>query len=139
MGGLTLDWCYDKQYVDVSMPGYIEKLLCRIAHNRPSRPAHAPHKWIKPIFGRHIQQCTPTDTTPLLPKEDIKLIQSIIGALLYYTRAVDPSMYPALNEISVTQASPTDATLKKCNHMLDYVSWHPEATLRYHANTNYPS
>ena len=132
--GLTLDWQYNNRFVDVSMPGYIENLLHRVAHNCPIKPVHAPHKWNKPIFGRHIQQGTPLDNTPLLPKEEIKLIQSIIGALLYYTRAVDPSMYPALNEISITQACPTKATLQKCNHLLDYVSWHPNATLRYHAS-----
>ena len=117
--GITLNWHSDKRYVDVSMPGYIEKILRPVLHDRPSRPVHAPKKWTKPIFSRHIQQCTPTDTTSLLPKDDIKLIKSIIRALLYYTRAVDPSMYPALNEISVTQASPTEATLKKCHHLLD--------------------
>ena len=42
--GLTLAWHYDKKYVDVSMPGYIEKLLLKLAHNRPKRPVHAPHK-----------------------------------------------------------------------------------------------
>ena len=131
--GLTLDWQYQNKHVDVSLPGYIGKLLHRLAHNRPLRPVHAPHKWNKPIFGRHVQRGTPTDTSPLLPQEEIKLVQSIIGALLYYTRAVDPSMYPALNEISITQAAPTAATLQKCHHLLDYVSWHPSATLRYHA------
>ena len=131
--GLTLDWNYPNKHVDVSMPGYIEKLLHRLAHNRPLRAVHAPHKWTTPVFGRHVQTGTPTDTTPLLPKEEIKLVQSIIGALLYYTRAVDPSMYPALNEISITQSCPTTATQQKCQHLLDYVSWHPDATLRYHA------
>ena len=40
------------------MPGYIEKLLKRLAHPTPSRPVHAPHEWNKPIFGRYIQTGT---------------------------------------------------------------------------------
>ena len=103
-------------------------------HKQPERPVHAPHKWATPIYGRHIQQSTPIDSTSLLlPSQNI-LVQSIVGALLYYTRAVDPSMYPAINEISTTQAKPTSATLDKCNHLLDYVSWHQNETIRYHAS-----
>ena len=102
--GLTLDWDYQARQVDISMPGYIKKLLTRLAHPPPSKPRHAPHAWSQPIFGRHIQHGTQSDSSSLLPTKDIKTIQSIIGALFYYTRAVDPSMYPALNEISTTQA-----------------------------------
>ena len=42
-----------------------------------------------------------------LPKEDIKTIQSITGTFLYYTRALDSTMLPALNEIVCTQAKLT--------------------------------
>ena len=100
--GLTLQWDYNKWYVDISMPGYIEKLLQRLAHQRPTRPVHEPHTWTKPVFGRYVQPSTPEDTSTRLPNTDTKIIQSIVGALLYYTRAVDPSMYPALNEASLT-------------------------------------
>ena len=54
--------------------------------------------------------------------------------MLYYTRAVDPSMYPALNKVSLTQAKPTTQTLDKYHRLLDYVSTHPRATIRYHAS-----
>ena len=42
--GLTLAWHYNDKYVDVSMPGYIEKLLTKVVHTRPTRPVHVPHK-----------------------------------------------------------------------------------------------
>ena len=132
--GLTLDWNYQQKYVDISMPGYIEKLLKKLKHPQPPRPVHAPHQWTKPVYGRHIQQCTADDTSPLLQPKEITLIQSIVGALLYYTRAVDPSMYPALNEVSLRQATPTKYTLQQCTQLLDYVATHPNATIRYHAS-----
>ena len=132
--GLTLTWNYQDRHVDISMPGYIEKLLHRLKHTKPRQPVHAPHVWSKPVFGRHIQQGTPSDASPFLSSSDKKLVQSVVGALLYYTRAVDPSMYPALNEVSITQSAPTAATLKKCHTLLDYVSWHPNAIIRYHAS-----
>ena len=83
------------------------------------------------MFGRHIQPGTAENTSPPLPTKEIKIIQSIVGALLYYTRAVDPSMYPALNEVSLTQSFPTQRTLNQCNQLLVYVSTHPNATIRY--------
>jgi hypothetical protein len=42
--GLTLDWWhYDKGYVNVSMPGYVNQALKKINHPAPLRKQHAPH------------------------------------------------------------------------------------------------
>ena len=41
--GLMLDWNYDEGYVDVSMPGYIPKLLRRLQHPAPKKQQHSPH------------------------------------------------------------------------------------------------
>ena len=120
--GLTLSWDHDKRYVNISMPGYIEKLLQCLVHTHPTKPVHAPHEWNRPIFGRYVQPSTSIDTSSRLPHSETKIIQSIVGELLYYTRAVDLLVYPALNEVSLTQAAPTELTLKKCHHLLDYVS-----------------
>ena len=116
------------------MPRYIEKLLTRLNHPTPQRPVHAPHDWNSPIYGRHIQKGIDDDTSEYLPTTDISRTQSIVGALLYYTRAVDPTMHPGLNEVSITQAKPTQQTLKKCLRLLDYVATHPNATIRFYAS-----
>ncbi len=34
--GLTLNWNYEKHYVDLSMPGYIARALQRFVHSTPS-------------------------------------------------------------------------------------------------------
>ena len=94
------------------MPGYIKKLLTRLAHPTPKRPVHAPHSWTVPVYGWHIQQSIQPDNFAYLPANEITKIQLIIGALLYYTGAVDPPMYPALNKVSLTQSKPMEATLK---------------------------
>ena len=58
--GLTLNWQYEKGYVDVSMPGYVERALTKFQHPAPLRPQHAPHKWIEPVYGsRKPQSPTP--------------------------------------------------------------------------------
>ena len=41
--GLTLNWNYEQGFVDVSMPGYITKLLKRLQHPAPSKPEYSPH------------------------------------------------------------------------------------------------
>jgi hypothetical protein len=62
---------------------------------------------------------------PTLDKVGTQCVQGINGTLLYYTRAVDPTMLPALNEISSQQASPTSLTTTKCNQLLDYAATYP--------------
>jgi len=75
-----------------------------------------------------------TDVTPLLPTTHIKRIQSIVGSTLYYARAVDPTLLPALNDIANSQAKPTQDTLHKTNQLLDFLSTYPNAIIRYHSS-----
>ena len=127
--GLILKWDFRNCHVDISIPGYIDKLLKKLKHKKTTRPVHAPHKWSIPIFGQHDQQSIPDDSSNLLPKTKVKIVQSIVGALLYGTRDDDPSMNPALNKISITQATPANDTLEKCEQLLDYLSWNPNTTI----------
>ena len=75
-----------------------------------------------------------SDPSALLDKKQIKHVQGIIGSLLYYARAVDPTILVALNELSAQQATPTVNTRKKLNHLLDYVATFPHAILRFHVS-----
>ena len=36
--GLTFDWHYDKEYVDVAMPGYVRECLTRLGYKSPQFP-----------------------------------------------------------------------------------------------------
>ena len=49
--GLTLAWNYPEGYVNISMPGYLKKVLKKFNHKPPKRPEHAPHDWKAPIYG----------------------------------------------------------------------------------------
>ena len=53
--GLDLNWNYTKGYVDISMPGYIERALQRFAHPKPKRATHTPRKFQGPEYGARIQ------------------------------------------------------------------------------------
>jgi hypothetical protein len=63
-----------------------------------------------------------------------KHVQQIVGSFLYYARAVDPTILMALSEISSQQTAPTENTMKRVNHFLDYMWTHPDTVIRYHAS-----
>ena len=44
--GFTVKWNYDAGYVDISMPGYINRLLSRLNHPMPSSPQYSPNEFI---------------------------------------------------------------------------------------------
>jgi hypothetical protein len=96
-------------------------------------PLNAPHQWAKPVYGQKVQYAN-TDTSSLLDKKETPRVQSVSGTFLYYARAVDPTILPALNEISNNQAKPTVLTGKACDLLLDYLSTHPDAIIRYYAS-----
>jgi hypothetical protein len=132
--GLTLDWHYDKGYVDVSMPGYVPRALKRFAHPIPRRAQHAPHKWQAPVYGsRSPQTATPDSQATTLDQKGTTRIQQISGTFLYYSN-VDYCILPALNEISSEQATPTTDTDDSANWLMDYLHTYPNAVLRFHAS-----
>ena len=98
--GLTLSWHYDKGYVNIEMPGYIKKVLNNHQHPTPPNPQYVPHKWTKPAYGRKTQYAPAPDTSPKLDAKEKQKVQSIVGSLLYYAHALDPSILTVLNEIS---------------------------------------
>jgi hypothetical protein len=132
--GLTLDWDYPNQHVDISMPGYVPKGLAKFKHKPPNKPEYAPSDSTAPIYGRKIQQPTETSTSPALSPAGKTEIQSISGTFQYYGRGVDPTSLVALNDIAGEQSAPTAATRAKCTKLMNYLATHPQAIIRYHAS-----
>jgi len=118
--GLALNWNYEAGYVDIAMPGYIENLLKRLQHPTPSKAQYAPHRWTVPTYGARLQMAPEKDTSDPLDSIGIRKVQSIVGSLLYYARAIDSTILPALNDIGAQQSKATKDTLKRCNMLLDY-------------------
>ena len=133
--GLTLDWDYKAGHVDISMPNYIPAALLKFQHNQPSRPCNAPHKWTRPAYGKQTQFAPPLDDSDLLQtKIEIRRIQAIVGTFLYYARAVDCTMLPALNQISTQQSKPTQRTNEDADMLLDFAATYPNAKIRFYAS-----
>ena len=112
------------------MPNYVAKQLERYNHEAPSSPQYAPHLWPSKLYSKH-SQLVSNDTSDLLDKKNTKLVQSISGAFLYYGRAVDPTILPALTDIASAQSKPTQHTLQACNMLMDYLHTNPNAKIRY--------
>ena len=51
------------------------------------------------MYGKKIHNAPAEDTSPLLSPVGIKHIQQVVGSFLYYARAIDNTIHPALNDI----------------------------------------
>ena len=132
--GLSLKWNYTHGHVDISMPGFVEKTLKKLNFIPSKKHQFAPHEWTVPIYGKNRQFAPPDDNSPRLSPKETKQVQSVVGSFLYYGRAIDNTILPALNEISLMQSAPTTKTNKKINMLLNYLNTYKNAVVRFHAS-----
>ena len=85
-------------------------------------------------MAKKIQLAEEQDNTKTLSAKEAKKVQAISGSFLYYGRAIDPSILPALNEISMQQSAPTEKVKAKCKRLMDYLATYPNAKIRYKAS-----
>ena len=117
------------------MPGYIEAILQRFHDQRPSKPELAPHHYASPSFSAaNAQTPIPDDDSAHLDAAGVLRVQRVIGSILYYTRAMDTPLLPALTEIGSNQAEVTEETLVATEKLLDFVATFPDACIRYIAS-----
>ena len=105
------------------MPTYIAKVLDRFNIPSDGPAQHSPAKY-ECNFGRDAQ-LTEVDTSPTISMERQKNIQEIVGSLLFYARAVDPTMICDTNRLGSSQANPTEKTYDSSQHLLRYAATYP--------------
>ena len=103
-------------------------------HPTPLRKQRSPHEWQTPVYGRHRKYVPDADTSPLLDKAGKRFVQSSVGSMLYYARAIEHTILVALNDIALDQAQPTQKTEQKIKQLFDYLATYPNAVIRYHAS-----
>ena len=86
--GITLDWNYSERWVDLNMPGYIQKSRLKFQHQMPTESVDSTHKHTPIVYGEK-QQPIQTDTLKKLSGVEIERVQKIVGTLIYYSRCVD--------------------------------------------------
>jgi hypothetical protein len=130
--GVNINWNYPKCTVTLNMPKYIPKALLKFQHPTPVSPQHQPYKHVPIQYGAKIQKMDIKTSNPLSPYT-IKRVQDIIVTLLYYGRAVNPTLLTTLSSIAARQANSTTAVAKSWQQLLDYVATHPNAGICYKA------
>ena len=131
--GFTIEWNYENVYVDISMPKYIPALLQKLQHPKPAKPQYAPHPWVVPAYGQHIQMAT-VDESKKIDSKGIQHVQSIVGLLLYQSRELGSTTMVALNELGREQARATEKTRDGCDMLLDYVTTYPTPKILFYAS-----
>jgi hypothetical protein len=116
------------------MPGYIKAALHKYQHAVPTRPQHAPRMWNPPVYGVKTQYVEDENNSPALSSKDVNRLQQLTGKLLYYARAVDPTLIMPINELAYEQTKATADTADKVIKLLNYCNTHPETKIRYHAS-----
>jgi hypothetical protein len=130
---MTLKWDYKNRKCDIYMPGYVVNVLSKLQHDTPKHPQHTLSRYVMPVYGAQTQYATQNETPPLTAKQCLN-IQKVTGSVVYYARAVDPTVMIPLNDISTEQTQATEKTQAATNQLLDYLATHPDATIRYHAS-----
>jgi hypothetical protein len=110
---MNMDWNCESCKVHISMLNYVPKALTHFQFHAPQKPQHQPYPHVKPNYGAKVQYTEDTDTLALLPKEDKKSIQDVIGTFLYCTRCVNSTMLAALGSIATQQENPTKNKIKR--------------------------
>ncbi len=132
--GLTIEWDYAKGKVHVHMPGYLPKALLQFNHPQPKKKQNSPYPHVAPQYGAKIQYTSDVDNSPPLNKEETKYIQAVAETLLYYGRAVDKTILPALSAIATEQVQPTEKMKETITQLLDYCASQEEAIITYPAS-----
>lgn len=121
--GMTIVHDHKAKTITISMPGYIDKALTRFHLWAGNKHAYSPGIYKTPEYGQRVQYAT-EDTSPPLSKAEAKTLQEVVGSLLYYARAVDPTMLTATTTIASEQSKPTEAVKAQAVRLLQYAAAH---------------
>ena len=136
--GIDLEWTYAPVHKNrrcrLSIKNYIHNLLLKIRHPLPTKKQLSPHKHRAIHYGAKEQYTHIETPTPKLDPKGVLRIQAIVGALLFYGRAVDNNLLVALNTIGSQQAQATEATNDAMDTLLDYVATYPDDGILYRAS-----
>ena len=96
-----------------------------MGHSPPAKPRLSPHKHHKITYDAKEQHTHVALPSPKLDPKGVKHVQEIVGALLFYGRAVDNKLLVAINAIGIQQATAMEATNEAVATLLDYLATYP--------------
>ena len=89
---MTIYWNYNKGYVDILIPDYLEKALDWLNHDNPKIPQYAPHVCTIPAYGKRLHMALDSDKSDILENKITNRTQYIVDEFLYYAMSVDTTM-----------------------------------------------
>ena len=116
------------------MPGYIQKVIQKYKHPKHPKPQHALHPIPQRKFGKAVKEPESVDESLEATKEEVLIIQQVVGIILYYAQAADLTALMSLSIIMSEQAEATKTTLTNTKQLVDYLVTHPNATMRFCAS-----
>ena len=118
--GITIDYNMVRGHMDLSLSGYITNALTRF-NKLDSKGVDSPIVYTPPVYGAK-SRTLPADAPAATPlsKDEVKLLQEIIGVFLYYARAVDPMMLPAVNKLGSRQSTADSSIFKDTDRLFQY-------------------
>jgi hypothetical protein len=123
-----------QRHVTLTMPTYIERLLRKV---KPDgiKGSNTPAIYNPPNYANPGAQRATVDESAAASEDEKKLLQSVVGTLLYYSRAVDPSISPAVHALGSIQSKPSRNDMQKLDKLLQYVSKHRNMGIRFYASS----
>ena len=119
------------KHVVLSMPKHVPVGLHELQHPVPLNPQYSLAKHTIPECGSKTQCADNEDDMQLvLPDDEIKCIQKVLGTTSYHDIALDSTAPIALNDLATSQASAKQSTKDDLAQLLDYFSTHPNAEIR---------
>ena len=115
------------------MPGYIKRLLAKFKYESKKK-RYSPYPVEPQKFGKASQEPIPEDTSPRVDEDKRRLVQQVVGSILYYGKGPDLTTLVALSSLASEQAKATGQTIDRMEWLLDYLVTNPDATIRYYAS-----
>ena len=138
---IDLAWNYHARHANrtcrISMKGYIAKVLLKYGHPITKKSQLSPHYHQEISYGTKEQLSPEDDTSPPLDSQGTKRVQGIVGAFLYYARAVDNKLLVGLSAIGAQQVSATQRTNEAINQILDYCATYPADGIIYRSSDTF--
>jgi hypothetical protein len=133
--GMHLVWQYERPVprVIIFNPTVVKNALSRFVAGTVMRGRKTPSPYTQPVYGKNPQMSVFDETAPA-PPETIKFVQEVTGLFSHYARVIDYTMAEAVTTIATAQAAPTEDTIKRVNHLLNYAASHPNHCIIYEAS-----
>lgn len=120
--------------LDISTTWYVKKQQQKYKHSPPKWQQHCPYTPDPRKYGPAAQDPMPIDESPEATPRQKVCTQQIVDSFLHYARAMDPTIHTALNDLANQQSKPTNQTIQRVKHFLEYMTTHPNVVIWYYAS-----